>query len=144
MDNFTVEAERVLMNAGWIPGRQVDISELRRRLEEFGFIVNEAAEHFLSEFGGLVFNISGSGVSRARERFVLDPLLAIGEDDRFAEWSETVGETLTPIGELDSRYFLGMSESGEIYSIETWLGSFGLGKQALENLILGVAAREIA
>ncbi|KAJ6089469.1 SUKH-3 immunity protein [Penicillium canescens] len=144
MDNYTVETERVLRNAGWIPGRKVDIGEMRRRLEESGFIVNEAAEHFLSEFGGLVFDISGSGISRARERFILDPLLAIGEDDRFAEWSETVGETLTPIGELDYRFFLGISESGEIYSVETWLGSFGLGQQALENLILGVAVREIA
>jgi hypothetical protein len=144
MDDYTIETERVLRDAGWTPGRRVDTGELRRRLEQFGFVVSEAAERFLSEFGGPVFDISGPGISRARESFEFDPLLNEGEDDRFTEWSETIGEPLTPIGELDQRYSLGISESGEIYLVAEWLASFGSGRQALENLMLGVRAREVA
>lgn len=143
MDIYTPETERTLRNAGWTPGRKLDISELLDQLEKSGFVVSKAAEEFLSEFSGLTFDISGPGITRARERFVLDPLLCLGEDDRFTEWGEDLGEILTPIGELDYRFFLGISESGEIYSVETWLGSFGKGSQALENLILGVACKEL-
>lgn len=143
MDNYTAETERVLRDAGWIPGRRVDIGVLRTQMEEFGFIMSEAAERFLSEFFGLVFKYNGPGITRAREMFEFDPLLAEGEDDRFTEWSEEIGECLTPIGMLDRRWNLGISKSGEIYMVAEWLASFGSGQQALENLILGVAAREV-
>ncbi|KAJ5438810.1 SUKH-3 immunity protein [Penicillium daleae] len=109
MDNYTAETERVLRDAGWIPGRGVDIGDLRTQMEEFGFIMSEAAERFLSEFFGLVFKYNGPGITRAREMFEFDPLLAEGEDDRFTEWSEEIGECLTPIGMLDRRWNLGIS-----------------------------------
>jgi hypothetical protein len=32
-----------------------------------------------------------------------------------------------------------MSETGEIFLVEAWLASFGMGDAALENLIRGVA-----
>jgi hypothetical protein len=48
--------------------------------------MHDAAERLLAEFGGLTFDLSGSGLSKAREPFELDPLLCLGRDGRFAEW----------------------------------------------------------
>lgn len=84
--------------------------------------------------------IGGPGITRAREPFALDPEPAWGEDDRFSEWSESIGRCLYPLGALDrGRFFLGIDEVSEIYLVETWVASFGTMPQALENLILGVA-----
>ncbi|OQD69637.1 hypothetical protein PENPOL_c002G01565 [Penicillium polonicum] len=144
MDEKEIETERVLRNAGWRPGRKINTSAWRDQLGMSGFVWTEAAEHFLSEFGGLVINHCGPGISCARSPFELDPLLAEGEDDRFAEWATVLGEPLSPIGQLDhGRFFLGISGSGDIYLVETWLASFGSGQEALKALVLGIAPREI-
>jgi hypothetical protein len=101
--------------------------------------MHEAAEGFLSEFGGLAFAHGGPGISRAREPLELDPLLAIGEDEMFREWGELIGEGIFPIGELDNgRYFLGIGESGALYLVSDWLARFGAGLIGMENLVLGV------
>ncbi|WP_406516024.1 SUKH-3 domain-containing protein [Streptomyces sp. NBC_00873] len=139
MSELSEEAERVLLLAGWTPGRRVDTSAWRARLEGSGFSMHEAAERFLSEFGGLSFEYGGYGISRTREPFELDPLLGLGEDDRFREWGELIGVTLFPIGELDQgRYFLGLDDMGEIYLVADWLARFGIGLSGMESLILGV------
>lgn len=89
-------------------------------------------------------SIGGSGISRAREPFELNPELAWGEDDRFSEWSESLGRRLFPLGELDGgRFFPGIDESSEICLVETWVAGFGPMPHALENLILGVMPRRI-
>ncbi|MEC3952999.1 SUKH-3 domain-containing protein [Nocardia sp. CDC153] len=135
---FMDETERVLRASGWWPGRQVDTNAWRERLERSGFKWSAAADRFLEEFGGLKVDISGPGITSAREPFELDPTLADGEDDRFAEWSEVIREPIAPVGELDSgRYLLGVSMSGDLYLVADWLASFGRTPQALESLILG-------
>ena len=101
--------------------------------------MHRAAAEFLAEFGRLNLEIDGPGISSAREPFELDPELCVGEEGRFAEWSADLGCSLFPIGELDrGRFFLGISEVGEVYLVETWVASFGVGDAALEGLILGV------
>lgn len=85
-------------------------------------------------------DISGPGVTKAREPFELDPSDLDCEGDRFAAWGKRLGKSLFPIGELDhGRFFLGISEIGEIYSVPDWVASFGVGDTALENLIRGFA-----
>ncbi|MFE2350586.1 SUKH-3 domain-containing protein [Kitasatospora cineracea] len=141
MKRFSDEAEYALRTAGWQPGRQVDAEQWRRSLERSGFHSNGAAERFLSEFGGLNVNVSGPGISVARTPFEFDPMVADGEDDRFSDWGDEIGETIFPLGELDhGRFFLGMSESGRVYLVSDWLASFGTGDEALERLIRGIAA----
>lgn len=145
MARFTEETERALRVSGWRPGRRVDTSSWRERLEGGGFRWNAAADRFLVEFGGLAVDISGPGITSAREPFELDPLLVEGEDDRFADWAEVVGESIAPVGELDAgRYFLGVSESGDLYLVADWLASFGRIPEALESLILGKSPMPIA
>ncbi|MFD5753663.1 SUKH-3 domain-containing protein [Streptomyces sp. NPDC127033] len=114
-------------------------------LEATGLVrMHEAAELFLSEFGGLDVWISGPGIDVTQTRFHFAPELAVGEEDRFADWSATVRRDIFPIGELDGgRFFLGIDETSEIYLIETWVATFGPAQEALERLILGIAPPRI-
>ncbi len=146
MTRFSAEVEHVLRSAGWAPARRVNTAVWRDTLEADGLVhMHEAAERFLAEFGGLRVNLSGGGISRMREPFELNPADVESEADRFADWGIHLGMNLFPIGELDrGRCFLGISESGEIVLVETWVASFGTSDTALENLILGVAPQVIA
>ncbi|MEU9202900.1 SUKH-3 domain-containing protein [Streptomyces sp. NPDC048332] len=139
------EAEETLRAAGWKPGRRVPIQQWREMLEATGLVrMHKAAERFLTEFGGLDVQISGPGITCARTPFTFDPEHAVGEEDRFADWSSTVGRDIFPIGELDEgRFFLGIDETSEIYLIETWIATFGPVREALEKLVLGVSPRRI-
>lgn len=141
---FSSQVQQDLRAAGWQPGRIVDVGGWRQRREAGGVVrMHPAAAGFLAEFGGLTVDIAGSGVSMARQPFELDPDLADGEEDRFVEWGAELGCSLFPIGVLDlGRFFLGISEIGEIFLVETWVASFGIGDTALEHLILGVAPQE--
>ncbi|MFE3073816.1 SUKH-3 domain-containing protein [Streptomyces sp. NPDC059247] len=133
------EVETVLRDAGWRPGRVVDTRAWTERLEQDGFRSHAAAECFLREFGELTVGHGGGGITRAREPFDLDPLLALGEADRFAEWSAEIGHHLFPVGELDHGHaFLGLDENGELYVVSSWLARFSRVPEALENLVLGV------
>ncbi|MEU5902426.1 SUKH-3 domain-containing protein [Streptomyces venezuelae] len=140
MSELPQETQEALRNAGWEVGRRVDTSEWRTRLAKGGFTIHETAERFLSEFGGLSVPHGGNGISRAKEAFEFDPLLALGEDDRFSEWGELIGKVIAPIGELaQGRYFLGIDEDGAIYLVADWLAQFGVGVNGVESLALGVA-----
>ena len=144
VERFSSLVERDLRAAGWHPGRAVDVTGWRQLLEAGGELrMHRAAAEFLTEFGGLNVEISGPGLTSAREPFELDPELCVGEEDRFSEWGADLGCSLFPLGELDrGRFFLGISEVGEIFLVETWVASFGIGDAALENLVLGVMPSE--
>ena len=59
--------------AGWHPGRAVDVTDWRERLEASGEVrIHRAAAEFLVELGGLNVEIGGPGISSAREPFELD------------------------------------------------------------------------
>lgn len=136
---WPTEVERVLRAAGWHPGRSHDTTPWREQLEADGFRMHPAAEEFLREFGGLTFGPGDLGITRAREAFELDPLLALGEDDRFGEWGEEIGRHLFPLGDLGHGHvFLGLDEQGELYVVMNWLARFGRMPRAMENLVLGV------
>ncbi|MCT9080902.1 SUKH-3 domain-containing protein [Streptomyces fulvoviolaceus] len=136
---WSAEVEAVLRGAGWYPGRSVDTTAWRERLEADGFHIHSAAEEFLREFGGLTVGSGGSGITSAREAFELDPLLALGEDDRFGDWGEEIGRRIAPLGEVDhGRFFLGLDEHGELYLVAGRPARFGRMPEALENLVLGV------
>ena len=137
--------EETLRAAGWRPGRHVAIDHWRKTLEKTGLVrMHDAAEAFLAEFGGLDVQISGPGITCAKTPFNFDPDNLIGEEDRFADWSHTIGRAIFPLGELDEgRFFLGIDENSEIYLVETWLATFGSAQDALEKLILGIAPERI-
>ncbi|MFD8205570.1 SUKH-3 domain-containing protein [Streptomyces sp. NPDC059695] len=136
---WSSEVERVLREAGWRPGRAVDTTGWKKQLEQDGFRSHAAAEDFLGEFGELVVGHGGAGITRAREPFDLDPLLALGEAERFDERSEEIGHRLFSVGELAGGHaFLGLDEDGELYVVDDWLARFGRMPEAMENLVLGI------
>ncbi|MGW6444649.1 SUKH-3 domain-containing protein [Lentzea sp. NPDC055074] len=136
---FSEESERTLRSAGWYPGRTVDTEAWRAPLEKSGFVFPEVVVRFLAEFNGLSFPDNGSGISRAREPFEFDPLLAKGEEDRYSECGAEIGRVMAPLGELDrGRFFLGMDDRGAIYVVTDGIRFFGVGDAGLESLILGV------
>ncbi|AKJ13349.1 hypothetical protein ABB07_25945 [Streptomyces incarnatus] len=70
---------------------------------------------------------------------MIDPALAIGEEQRFEELSERFGLRLFPIGEFGvGDFFLGMDEYGVLYLLAAWAFRLGAPDEALENLIKGV------
>ncbi|MFF1453243.1 SUKH-3 domain-containing protein [Streptomyces sp. NPDC058274] len=139
MGRFSEQVDQDLKQAGWTPDRQVDPAPWLSAFEAEGLHGHPAASAFLAEFGGLAVDISGSGISRAREPFELNPLLCLGEGDRFSAWGEDIKRSIFPVGVLDQgRFFLGIDENSEIYLLETWLASFGRMPEAMSNLILGV------
>ena len=70
------------------------------------------------------------------------PNSASARETGFADWNETIGRALFPIGELDQgRFFLGMNEHSEIYLVADWIATFGPLNETLKNLVLGVRPR---
>ncbi|MFD5637798.1 SUKH-3 domain-containing protein [Streptomyces sp. NPDC127077] len=95
------------------------------------------------EFGGLSVDVSGPGVSCAREPFEIDPELAVGEEDRFADLSERFGRRFLPLGEVGTEFFLAIDEDGILYLLAAWVFRLGPSDEALENLIRGVKAEKL-
>ncbi|MFJ3610204.1 SUKH-3 domain-containing protein [Streptomyces hydrogenans] len=145
MSDFLEEVETTLREAGWFPGRHISTEKWFTAFGNEGLPRHRAADKFLSEFGGILVDISGPGITSAREPFELDPMLCEGEGGRFAGWSKNLGKTIFPIGVLDDgRFFLGIDENEEVYLLETWVASFGRMPVALHHLILGVQPVTIA
>jgi SUKH-3 immunity protein len=145
MASYTPEVEGILREAGWRPGRHAYVETWLERFAELGCEASDAAIEFLVEFGGLDVQISGRGLRRAREPFVLDPILCEGDLDRFVDWSGLLGRRLFPIGVLGSAMTcLGMDERSVIYLVESRISSFGPMPSALEGLVLGAMPEAIS
>ncbi|MEW2588401.1 SUKH-3 domain-containing protein [Streptomyces virginiae] len=84
-ESIFFRTDRALREAGWFPGREVDIETWRSSMGVFP--MHAAAEEFLREFGGTCIQVGGPGVARMRAPF-----------DRFMELSRRFGCALFPIG----------------------------------------------
>jgi hypothetical protein len=103
---------KVLRDAGWFPGRNV-FSTLRLPP---GFVLLEPARRVLEEFGGLSAGEWGPGLDCARMGIDIDPMLAVGEDDRFADYSARIGSPLYPLGEAGGGdCFLAIDDKGRVF-----------------------------
>ncbi len=116
MNRFSQATETILRKAGWFPGRNVsDLVEgwrveLRRLNNQEMF---PEAEKILLEFGGLKIK---TPTNKDIPKYDLNPLLVIGENDRFEAFEEILKAKLYPLGEADGGHaFLAVSEDGKIY-----------------------------
>ncbi|MEV4808201.1 SUKH-3 domain-containing protein [Nonomuraea sp. NPDC049421] len=144
MLRFSSKVERILRSSGWFPGRQVDIEPWKASLVSFEW--HDEAESFLREFGGIKVEVSGPGISTAREPFEIDPELAMGEEGRFAELSDKFRRRFFPIGDVGTggEYFLALDEEGRLYIlIGSWAYLLGGVSSGLEHLVTGVKAEEV-
>ena len=94
-----MKALDLLRNAGWYPGRQVDVVDQV-----------DAAATFLTEFSNL--SILGPGNRNPLE--VGGPDLALDADSGGATWTQRRGSTLPPLGEYPS-LVLFISVDGAFY-----------------------------
>lgn len=147
MDTLHHRTRRVLGKAGWHPGRAVDLTGWESALVADGFPpLHDVARAFLAEFGGLFVPDKGWGVTRRREQFDLDPTTCLGEADRFADWSDTIGRPIAPVGELAGNdhgvCWLGLDAEGELFTVVDGLATFGALPAALDRLALGHMPRD--
>jgi hypothetical protein len=138
--SFSAEVRHVLSTAGWAADRDLS-KQLEVWTRELGaeFKAFPAVREALRKYGGLVVNQSGPGEECARETFELDPLLAIGEGDRFRDHAERLGTELYPLGEAGNGHvFLAMSPDGRVFALmeDVWLLGQSL-ENAIESLVRG-------
>lgn len=143
------ETESRLIAAGWMPGRRETqrVAEWRRMLEKpTGFRLSIAAEKALEEFGGLRVDCQGPGLECARGGFDLNPELASGEEDRFAELEEHAGGSLFPLGEaFDGQAFLAMDSIGRVYLVGDTIQLMGADmREALDSILVGRLPRDLS
>lgn len=145
MQEFSPEVADTLISFGWSPDRRVDPSEWIAPFEEQGLEAPPIVREFLSRFGGLRFEVSGTGITIARAPFEIDPLLCLGEEDRFFEYGADLGVAMFPLGRLENgHFFLGMDENGVIYLVINWIARYGPWPEAIDSLVRGVRPEEIA
>ncbi|MGP3926320.1 SUKH-3 domain-containing protein [Streptomyces sp. 8N616] len=114
---WSEKTERVLRAHGWYPGRSVPTATWESILQEHdGFEIHEAAQRFLSEFGGVGIPHPEPGKTRAWMVFHLDPLLARWDHEIFEDLGEQAGAYLYPVGmAAQGNQYLGMASNGAVY-----------------------------
>ena len=138
---------QILSDAGWYPGRKVDIEELVDFLELKGYKVFPCVIDVLYEFGGL--KCSFTRPNGDEDFFYVNPEEAYGDyydKEDFNEIEMRVKESLIAIGQARSdNMMMFMSESGKVYG-ETgyYLVKFGDNiYEALDTLCLVLPCEEI-
>ncbi|MCP4152392.1 MAG: hypothetical protein GY757_31935 [bacterium] len=107
MRRFSDAALRELKKAGWFPGRNMHelAQKWIRQISECGeFELFNHVGKIFTEFGGLFFNVTGKGIHRYKEPFIISPDFASVEDlsleDFIEEMPEEAGLTVYPIGKF--------------------------------------------
>lgn len=130
-----------LLEAGWTPGRDVEIGHWQRWMASEGYDRNAELERILRSFGGLVV----SPPVRERGRFWsgrirFDPeWAATGEHDRIRLRGTQFGAQLWPIGEWADTYILVLAEDGRVFAESSDLDNLLIGpdfQSAINTLIL--------
>jgi len=104
----------LLQHAGWRPGR--DVSDTI--IFPSAFPLFPAAARVLAEFGHLRIGRQGPGLELAQSTVQIDPMLAWGEDDRFADAQAAIRSDLYPLGEIDGGHaFLAIDQQGRIFIV---------------------------
>jgi hypothetical protein len=124
--NQVVECDRrtqlILMESGWIPTRQVDISDHVQKLEAAGYTVFPVMRTFLSMFGDLYLEWTDFN-PRSKQEFrndlwlhPIDALARIG-DEGLHDLEEFLDTVLCPLGLTDhANEILMMDDKGRVYS----------------------------
>src|SRR5262245_49162644 len=81
-----------------------------------GFQMFETARRALAQYGGLTLSAEGAGHEFAKASFVVDPMLALGEEERFARAAAELRAPLYPLGEIHGgNAFLAIDDQGRVY-----------------------------
>jgi hypothetical protein len=109
-------------------------------------VLHSAAESVLVEFGDLHIGTVGTGIDLATSDILVNPTVALGEDDRFYDYFPPLkGKALFPLGEVHRGHaFLAIDANGEVFElmdeVYCYWRSFG---SALEALLLGLRSEPV-
>lgn len=99
LEDVSSEFAKLLLHAGWNPGRQVETSPWTSRLDLEGFKSNPTALAILESLGGLSVRLPPAGINPYEHELRFDPVTAAtGEVDRAEGWRDVLGVDLYPIG----------------------------------------------
>ncbi len=146
MRRFSDAALRELKKAGWFQGR--DMKELAQKwikqISECGkFELFNHVEKIFTEFGGLFFNVTGKGIHRFKEPFIISPEYAIGEDfyleELLEEMPEEKGLTVYPIGRFTENEWLVVTDAKEriLFINDDFVHFANNFDEAIENFLTG-------
>ena len=117
-------------------------------LNAAGFVVNEAAAEFLTEYGSLCIKYPHAKVADMEDEMHFNPLIVITHITPAAvnAYAKVLGRKLSPIGEAARGYLtLMMDEEGKVYaSYDDFFALVGSsGADAIEGLCSGRNLQEI-
>jgi len=113
-------AEKILISAGWIPGRYININSYMEWFINEGYSPTESIKRFLQEFGGLTISIPcknsfEQGV--VTKKIIIDPEENGFEYEFIHKYNSYFKEQLFPIGTSESPIDYFMDTNGAIYAI---------------------------
>lgn len=140
--NWDPKVANVLKSAGWHEGRRmrIEVLEWKAKLSSSsGFKMSQAAEDALLEFGKIKVELSGPGIDYSQTGFEMDPMLALGEEDRFAGFDSKNDLQLFPLGEVgEGQAFFGIAPNRKVYLVGDKIEFMGKDIfESLESLVLG-------
>lgn len=112
--------EEILISAGWIPGRCIDIDSYMEWYINQGYSPTESIKSFLREFGGLTISIScqnSSDQGCVTKKIIIDPEENGFEYEFIYKYNSYFKEQLFPIGTSESTIDYFMDANGAIYAI---------------------------
>jgi hypothetical protein len=123
-----------------------DLALVEKRLIEDGFpAYSPVSRSFLERWYGVRSHYRGEGLDLAVEPFEIDPMLCIGEADRFANASARLATQLAPLGEWNGgQGFLAIDVNAVVYGIWPAVVTLGTADDALETLLLGRRPKEVS
>ena len=135
---------KYLREAGWYEGRKIDITEIVKYLEGYGYEVFEPVKRFLEEFGMLTIRIPddcefSNYKYNEHHTNVMEAIDWPYSDGVFEDVEKYAGERLVPVGMIhNENLWLFVSESGKLCSDMKLLGdTFMEGWDCLINGIPG-------
>src|SRR6266498_2865570 len=118
--------ERLLRDAGWVPGRAQSIDEDLDFLEASGFPATDPVKSFLREFSGLVVRFLRN---EREDEIWLDLRRAArwADPEWVAEYMRRVGVPLVPIGYANHEHLMLLeTQDGRFFgAFDDFLGSLG-------------------
>ena len=138
---FSDAALEMLRQAGWLPGRNV-FSTLR--LPE-RFRLTPVATRVLAEFGNLRIGRQDRGLEVAQRVVEINPMLAFGENEYFAEAEAVLHCALCPVGDINGgQAFLALDDQERTFIVGDLLLYLGAPfDEALDRLLTGRRARPV-
>jgi len=112
--------EKILISAGWIPGRHINIDSYMEWFINEGYSPTESIKRFLQEFGGLTISIPSKNSFEQRvvtRKIIIDPEENGFEYEFIHKYNSYFKEQLFPIGTSESPIDYFMDTNGAIYAI---------------------------